>query len=55
MIYAVLNVINFYPDAFIKEDKVLRPVHFNKVLSTITPRFYKCFSEMYSGTVHVII
>lgn len=49
MIYAVLNVMNFYPDAFTKDDKLFRPAHFNEVLCAITPKFYKCFSEMYSG------
>ena len=49
MIYAVLNVMNYYPDAFTKDDKSFRPAHFNKVLCAISPKFYKCFSDMYSG------
>ena len=55
MIYAVLNVMNFYPDAFTKDDKLFRPAHFNKILYAVTPTFYKCFSEMYSGMCACII
>ena len=50
IIYAVLNVMTWYPDKFGPEAKAFRPANFNEVLSRITPIYHTCFSERYAGT-----
>ena len=49
IIYAVLDVMRWYPTGFSEEDKILKPAHFNNILSHLTPTFHKCFSERYAG------
>jgi len=53
MIYAVLNVMAWYPESFGPETRKLKPTNFNEVLSHITPIFHECFSEKYTGT-HIL-
>ena len=55
MIYAVLNVLNWYPTKFGPEEKILKPAHFNEILSEITPIFHKCFSERYAGKLLILV
>lgn len=55
IIYAVLNVMRWYPNGFSDEDKILKPAHFNDILSHLTPVFHKCFSEKYAGNAMIII
>ena len=55
IIYAVLNVIRWYPNEFSEEDKILKPAHFNDMLSHLTPVFHRCFSEKYTGNALLII
>ena len=49
MIYAALTVFDWYPTKFRPEERVLKPAHFNEILSRITPVFHRCFSEKYAG------
>jgi len=49
MIYAVLNVMAWYPEHFKVETNMLKPTNFNEVLSHITPIFHGCFSQKYTG------
>jgi len=49
MIYALLNVMNWYSVEFGPEEQVIKPAHFNEILSQKTPKFHKCFSERYAG------
>lgn len=49
IIYAVLNVMRWYPDGFSEEDKILKPAHFNDMLS------HRCFSEKYAGNASMTI
>jgi len=49
MIWAVLTVMEWYPENFGPEAMMLRPAHFNDSLSQITLRFHKSFSEKYAG------
>ena len=54
MIYAVLKVFAWYPAKFRPEERVLKPAHFNEILSQITPAFHRCFSEKYAGILLTI-
>ena len=53
IIYAVLNVMRWYPNGFSEEKKILKPAHFNDILSHLTPLFHKCFSEKYAGNTMI--
>ena len=55
IIYAILNVMRWYPNGFSDVDKILKPAHFNDILSHLTPVFHKCFSEKYAGNAMIII